>query len=130
MTLNLDDYGKVDTATREYKIHSNEPPKINYVTVETASNPCDSEVCQNQNSLSTNVRFNVTDDLDPSMEDLEMCVSLSVDTCNSYKAIKSYTGFKNENNEFTFSDRGFPKLPLYYRLLPFLCILQDSRWLP
>lgn len=98
-----DSYGKVDTATRKYKIHSNEPPKINYVTVETASNPCDSEVCQNQNSLSTNVRFNVTDDLDPSMEDLEMCVSLSADTCDSYKAIKSYTGFKNENNEFTFS---------------------------
>ena len=98
-----DSYNAVDKTTREYQMHSNEPPKINYVTVETADDPCDSEVCQNQNSLNTSIRFNVTDDLDTSLQDLQMCVSLSSETCSDYKAIKSYSGFKDENNEFTFS---------------------------
>ena len=98
-----DSYGAVDTTTKTYKMHTNEAPKINYVTVSSASDPCTDDICKGLNSLNTIVKFNVTDDLDASLSNLQMCVSLSSETCTDYKAISAYSNFKEENNEFSFS---------------------------
>lgn len=99
----MDSYNAVAKVTKEYEIHENEAPNISYATVESVGKPCLSDVCDNGNSLDTKIKFNVTDDLDSSMPDLQLCVSESSTSCTDYKAIKNYDGYTNSNNEFTIS---------------------------
>ncbi len=93
-----DTYGAVAKETKEYNIHGNEEPKINYVRVETVESPCSSEACNNANSLKTKVRVSISDDLDTDFENSPICITTVQGQCNSYVTLKNYPGYTKENN--------------------------------
>lgn len=98
-----DTYGATTSFDMSYEIHTNEAPRVNYVTVDSAGDPCETEACTNGNGVNTTVKFSITDDLDSSLQDIQLCVSETEGDCTEYKAIKDYTGFKEENGEFYIS---------------------------
>lgn len=84
----------------EYQMHDNKAPEIGSINIVSNEKPCDLNECNN--SVKTKVSFSVTDDLTTDLENLDLCVSLSSTTCDSYNKIKNYTGYEYSNGTFSF----------------------------
>ena len=84
-----------------YKMHENQAPEIDYMSVNSAKGPCTSGTCSEGNGLDTKITFNVSDDLDTDSDELKVCIRLGSGTCSNYVALKNYEGMKkNDTNSY------------------------------
>ena len=94
----IDTYGASSYVTRTYEIHKNQAPNISFVTVESVEEPCNKESCVGGNSLKTNVKLNVKDDLDSNIDNLNVCLRIGAGDCTNFVALKNYPNMQKDSN--------------------------------